>query len=111
MSRPYRKMVAEYQRQYPHQVRLRNTGDWRFDHCSRAHYQVTHSHLDWWHEGTDESIFGFTSAEQAAGFKRWADTCGIDWTVEPRAQPLPHPEPPPERPMGYGPTPGSRAGR
>ena len=36
MSRPYRKIVAEYQRQYPHQVRLQNTGDWRFDHCSRA---------------------------------------------------------------------------
>ena len=111
MSRPYRKMVAEYQRQYSHQVRLRNTGDWRFDHCSRAHYQVAGGNLVWWHEGTGESIFGFKTADQAAAFQRWADTCGINWTVEPRAQPLPHPEPPPERPWTYGPAPASRAAR
>ena len=50
MSRPYRKIIAEYHRQYPHQVRLANTGDWRFDHCSRAHYQVTRDRLVWGHE-------------------------------------------------------------
>jgi hypothetical protein len=33
VSRSYRKIIAEYRRQYPHQVRLQNTGDWRFDHC------------------------------------------------------------------------------
>lgn len=104
MSRPYSRIVADYHRQYPHQVRLTNTGDWRFDHCSRAHFQVTQDRLVWWHEGTGESIFGFKTAEQAAAFQRWADRCGIDWTVEPRAQPLPHPPKPPERPWTYGPS-------
>jgi hypothetical protein len=103
VSRPYRKIIAEYHRQYPHQVRLRNTGDWRFDHCSRAHYQVTGSALVWWHED-GASVFGFKTADQAVAFQRWANTCGIDWTVEPRAQPLPHPPKPPERPWTYGPT-------
>lgn len=94
MSRPYRKILADYHRQFPHQVRLRNTGDWRFDHCSRAHYQF--------------SVFGFKTAEQAAAFQRWTDTSGIDWSIELRAQPLPHPEKPPERPFGYGPSPPGR---
>lgn len=111
MARSYRSIVRDYQRQYAHQVRLRNTGDWRSDHTGRAHYMVTGGPLVWWHEGTDESIFGFATAEQAAAFQRWADTCGIDWTVEPRAQPLPHPEPPPERPRTYGPSPTGRTGR
>jgi len=81
MSRPYSRIVAEYHRQYPHQVRLRNTGDWRFDHCSRAHYQITRGVLAWWHE-EGASMFGFKTADQAAAFQRWADTCGIDWNVE-----------------------------
>jgi hypothetical protein len=105
VSRPYRKIVADYHRQYPHQVRLRTTGDWRVDHCSRAHYQVTGGVLAWWHE-EGASVFGFKTAEQAEVFRRWADTCGIDWTVEPRsAQPLPHP---PKRRFTYGPSPATR---
>lgn len=108
MSRPYRKIVADYQCQHPHQVRLTNTGDWRSEHTGRAHYQVTKGNLVWWHEGTGESIFGFKTAEQATAFQRWADTCGIDWTIEPRAQPLPHPEKPPERPIAFGPSPRGR---
>jgi hypothetical protein len=103
VSRPYRKIVADYHRQYPHQVRLPNTGDWRSDHTGRAHYQVTRDRLVWWHED-GLSVFGFKTADQAAAFQHWADTCGIDWTVDPRAQPLPHPEKPPERPPGYGPS-------
>jgi hypothetical protein len=108
VSQSYRKLVADYQRQYPHQVRLKNAGDWRSDHTGRAHYQVTGGPLVWWHEGTGESIFGFKTPEKAAAFQHWADTCGIDWTVEPRAQPLPHPPKPPDRPTPYGPTPGRR---
>ena len=104
MSRSYRKIVADHHREFPHQVRLTNTGDWRFDHCSRAHSQVIHGNLGWWHED-GASVFGFKTADHAAAFQRWADTCGIDWTVEPRAQPLPHPEKPPERPWTYGPSP------
>jgi hypothetical protein len=72
-----------------------NTGDWRFDHCSRAHWQATGGPLVWHEDGF--SIFGFKTADQAAAFQRWAETCGIDWTVEPRARPLPHPR---SRPSG-----------
>lgn len=100
-----RRIVADYHRQYPHQVRLPNTGDWRFDHCSRAHYQVTGGRLVWWHED-GASMFGFTTTDQAAAFQRWAETCGIDWTLEPRAQPPQ--EPAPERPLNYGPSPARR---
>ncbi len=108
MSRSYRKIVADYHRRYPHQVRLANSGDWRHVHTGRAHYQVTGGPLVWWSED-GFSVFGFTTADQAAAFRRWSETCGIDWTVEPRAQPLPHPEPPPERPATSGPTPPGRA--
>ncbi len=103
MSRPYSRIVADYRRQYPHVVRLTNTGDWRFDHCSRAHWQASGGPLVWWHED-GASTFGFKTVEQAAAFQHWADTCGIDWTVESRAQSLPHPEKPPERPWTYGPS-------
>jgi hypothetical protein len=72
---------------------------------SRAHYQVTGGALVWWHEER-ASMFGFKTADRAAEFRHWADTCGIDWTVAPRAQPLPHPPhspKPPERLWTYGP--------
>ncbi|WIM10166.1 MAG: hypothetical protein OJF58_001121 [Enhydrobacter sp.] len=53
-------------------------------------------------------MFGFKTPDQAAAFQRWAHTCGFDWTIEPRAQPLPHLEPPPERPPTYDPAPEGR---
>jgi hypothetical protein len=90
-------------------VRLQNTCDWRFDHCSRAHYQATGGLLVWWHE-EGASVFGFKTADQAAAFQRWAETCGIDWMIGPRAQLLPHPPKPPERPGTYGPTPDTQSG-
>ena len=80
MSRSYRKLVADHHREFPHQVRLKNTGDWRSDHCSRAHYQATGGPLVWWHEG-GFSVYGFKRADQAAEFQHWADTCGIDRTI------------------------------
>jgi hypothetical protein len=45
----------------------------------------------------DATVFGLDTAEQSA-FQHWADTCGIDWTVAPRDQPLPLPPLPPPRP-------------
>jgi hypothetical protein len=36
VSCSYRSIVREHQRRRPHQVRLKNTGGWRFNHCSRA---------------------------------------------------------------------------
>jgi len=51
---------------------------------------------------------GFKTADQAAAFQHWADTCGIDWTIEARAQPLPHPGKLPERPIAFGPSPRGR---
>ena len=38
------------------------------------------------------------TADQAEAFRHWTKTCGIDWTIEPRAQPLPLPTAPPEWP-------------
>jgi hypothetical protein len=60
----------------------------------------TRGHLVWGHD-TGESVFGFKEGDQAEAFQRWADTCGIDWSIEPRAQPLPILIPPPERPPTY----------
>jgi hypothetical protein len=77
MSRSYPKIVADYHRQYPHQVRLTNAGDWREDYCSRAHYAVTGGPLVLWFEkaeGRDVFVYGFKSAEHAEAFQRWADS-------------------------------------
>lgn len=47
--------------------------------------------------------------QQAAAFKAWVDTCGIDWTTGPRDGPIPDFVKPPERPDTIAPTPASRA--
>jgi hypothetical protein len=78
MSRPYRKIVANYRREYPHQVAVQNFDDWRAKYLSDAHYAATKDRLVLWFEG-DRAIYGFKSADQAAAFKAWVDTCGIDW--------------------------------
>jgi hypothetical protein len=70
MSRTYRKIVAEYRRQYPYQIRLTNTGDWRFDHCSRAHYQVTGAVLAWFSVDPTPPTRQ-TDASHVSPFKSW----------------------------------------
>jgi hypothetical protein len=60
----------------------------------------------WFENG--RSVYGFATAEQAAAFRHWVDTCGIDWSTRPRDGPIPDFEQPPERPLLYGPTPQGR---
>jgi hypothetical protein len=108
VSRAYRKIIADYRHQYPHTVTVENGGEWREQYLSRAHYAATQGPLVQWYED-DRKIYGFKSAEQAAAFKHWVDTCGIDWSTLPeRSGPIPEFDKPPERPPTYGPTPHGR---
>jgi hypothetical protein len=45
-------------------------------------------------------VYGFETAEQAAAFKAWSESCGIDWSVPASEQP-PETRPPmsPEGPV------------
>lgn len=102
MTRSYSKIVAQHQRDFPHQVRLRNAGDWRDRYCSRMHYMVTAAALVIWFEGGRGGdrlwVYGFKAADQAAAFQRWADGCGINWSIRPQDDQRPRPPMPPERP-------------
>jgi hypothetical protein len=107
VSHSYRNIVAQYHRDYPHQVPVQNGDDWREEYLSRAHYAATGGALVQWYED-GVKVYGFKSADQAAAFKHWVDTCGIDWTTRPRAGPIPKFDKPSERPSTYGPTPRGR---
>jgi len=107
VSRPYLKIVADYRRQYRHQVVVINGDDWRDQYLSRAHYAATSGPLVQWYED-GRKVYGFKNAEQAAQFKTWVETCGIDWSTRPRDGPIPDFAKPPERPAMYGPTPVGR---
>jgi hypothetical protein len=109
-SRSYAKMVAQYHREYPHQVAVINGNEWRDKALSNQHYAVTQGPLMQWFED-GKKVYGFASAEQAAAFKAWVDTCGIDWSTDPREGPIPEFAKPAERPSLYGPTKESRRGR
>ena len=43
-----------------------------------------------WFEGPDHDkrwVYGFKAPEQAAAFKAWSESCGIDWSVPASEQP------------------------
>ena len=101
MSRPYRKIVADYRRNYLHQVVVRNGDDWRGQYLDDQHYAVTGGPLVLWYQ-EDGKVYGFKSADQAAAFKAWVDTCGIDWSTRPRSGPIPDFVKPPPRPSRTG---------
>jgi len=91
-------------------------GDPSLDRHCRAHYAATGGRLVLWFEN-GQTVYGFKTAEQAAAFKHWIDTCGIDWTKGPRDGPIPDFVKSPERPTraheGYrghsgGPSPPGR---
>ena len=115
MSRPYRKIIAQYHRDYPYRVPVQNGDDWRDQYLSRAHYAATGGQLVQWYEDGVQ-VYGFKRPEHAAAFKQWVDTGGIDWSTRPRDGPIPDFVKPPERPSevgGYnghtgGPTPPRR---
>jgi hypothetical protein len=97
MSLPYRKIVANHRRNCPHQVPVQNGDDWREQYLADQHHAVTGGPLVQWYEN-GVTVYGFTSAEQAAAFKAWVDGCGIDWSTRPRAGPIPDFVKPPARP-------------
>jgi hypothetical protein len=95
MTRTYRQIVADHRRHYPHQVKLANAGDWRDRHCSHKAREIMSGPLVQWFEG-GLWVYGFKTAEQAAAFKAWSESCSIDWAVPPAEQP---PETRPEKPL------------
>jgi hypothetical protein len=103
-SRSYRQIVEQYHRDYRHTVSVQNGDDWRDHYLSRAHYAATNGPLVLWFED-GKHVFGFKTAEQAAAFKRWVDTCGIDWSTRPRDGPIPKFVKPPKRPSPITPSP------
>src|SRR3954463_14950545 len=88
-SRTYSKLVAQYHRDYPHQIAVINGNEWRDKALSNQQYVVTQRPLVQWFED-GKKVYGFKSAEQAAAFKAWVDTCGIDWSKDPRDGPIPN---------------------
>ena len=106
-SRSYKKLVAQHRRDYPHAVTVQNAREWRDKVLDRAHFAATGGLLVQWFED-GEKVYGFKTAEQAAAFKRWVETCGIDWTTDPRDGPATEFKDLPERLATYGPTPRSR---
>ena len=80
-------MVRNFQRDYPHQVRLKHPHDWREEHVRHQLQHLASLHdYRWWTEGklfSEEytSVYGFKSQIEAEAFQLWADTCGIDWNV------------------------------
>jgi len=81
VTRTYRQIVANHQRQYPHQVKLANAGDWRDRHCSHKAREIMSGPLVQWFEG-GLWVYGFKTAEQAAAFKAWSErTAGSSLTL------------------------------
>ena len=86
-------MKRSFVREYPHQVRLAHTGDWRSTHIA---YALRNSRpladWRWWTERNDVSgdlvgVRGFKAIEGAVGFEMWATASGIDWGLRPTDQP------------------------
>jgi hypothetical protein len=94
----YRQSVANHRRQYPYQVNLANAGEWRDRHCSHEAHEIMPGPLVQWLEDAGDRlwVYGFNTAAQAAAFKTWSESCGIDWSVPASEQPSETRPPPPE---------------
>ena len=99
VTRTYRQIVADHRRHCPHQVKLANAGDWRDRHSTHKAREISGSPLvQWFEHGV--WVYGFKTAKQAAAFKAWSESCGIDWSVPPSEQPPEtRPPKPPEGPV------------
>jgi hypothetical protein len=105
VTRTYRQIVADHRRRYPHQVKLANAGGWRDRHCTHKAREIVAGPLVQWFEGPDNDrrwVYGFETPEQAAAFKAWSESCGIDWAVPPDEQAT-RPPSPPEGPVHASP--------
>lgn len=104
-------MIRGYARDFLHHVRLTNAGMWRDDHTSHALRDLSPNDFKEWTEGDGRHaadgerthVWGFKSAEHAAAFKAWSETCGIDWSI-PALEQNARPARPPERQHFQGPT-------
>jgi hypothetical protein len=100
-------MVDEFQRAYPHQVRLAFPHGWRGKHVTHAlHYRRAFYDYRWWTDGPF-NVWGFKEIEDVVAFELWATSCGIDWDVPPEDQANDFGEPP-EIYVAPNPTPESR---
>ena len=99
-------MTREFAREFPHQVRLKQAGLWRDQHTGHAVHHLDARTYRRWSEG-DVFVFGFKSADDAAAFKAWSETCGIDWSM-PADEQAHRPPKPPERSFFVGPLAGFR---
>jgi hypothetical protein len=87
VTRTYRQIVADHRRHYPHQVRLTNAGGgWRDRHSAYKAREIMSGPLVQRFEG-GLWVYGFKTVEQAAAFKAWSESCGIDWSVPACEQP------------------------
>ena len=95
-------MVHDFQREFPHQIRLAFAQGWRNRHVTHAlHHRRSLHDYRWWTEG-EIDVWGFKDIEDVVTFEMWATSCGIDWEVPPGAQADDFGEPPAvyERPQG-----------
>lgn len=96
----YRHIVADYERRFVHQVRLRNCRGWRMSHVdNQLDYLEYDKEKAWWHvgnevKGTDFGVYGFKCPVHAAVLQDWSTRCGIDWSIPPGEQTVRPPEPP-----------------
>lgn len=100
----WKSLRRSFARDFPHHVRLKNTGGWRGPHINAALDSFDPARRRWWTVGDDVSVWGFKDAADAAAFKAWSKGVGIDWSVTPESQ-ITRPPAPPETvatPRGTG---------
>ena len=99
MAGAYASIVRDFQRRFPHQVRLRNAFWWRCHHIEHQLRHLSRDEYASWHEGDQArgnhvGVWGFRCAAQAGCLEGWAADCGIDWSILPEHQVDRPPTPP-----------------
>jgi len=63
----YRHIVADYRRQYPHEVKLAHAGDWRARHCTHKAREIMPGPVVQWFEGHGDRlwVYGFKTEGDA----------------------------------------------
>jgi hypothetical protein len=89
----WRVTIGELARDFPHQVRLLHADLWRSCHTGHAVHHLDANAYRRWADG-GFFVFGFKSADDAAAFRAWSDTCGIDWNLPADEQAYRPPKPP-----------------
>src|SRR3954470_20305229 len=88
----YRQIVRNYERLFPHKVRLPNCRSWRMGYVdAQIAYLRGGQQTAWWHvgderKGEDFGVYGFYCPVHAAVLTDWSRRCGIDWSIPPDQQ-------------------------